>query len=140
MRLSRLGDSEAPGAPPMRPASETEWWGERKGRVVTSAAFAGGRPLIEWIFVHASASSKESGGRMVTIRFASILFPLPGGPTSSSTFGSEHLRTLIIQHSAGLVEHAWARFPLIAASQGKSGDPRISLRSLPPSGRDITLL
>jgi hypothetical protein len=27
--------------PPMRPASETEWWGERKGRVVTRAATAG---------------------------------------------------------------------------------------------------
>src|SRR5687768_14573210 len=28
------------------------------------------------------ASSKESGGRIVTIRFASILFPEPGGPAS----------------------------------------------------------
>jgi hypothetical protein len=82
--------------PPLRPGSETEWWGERKGRVVTCAALAGSRPLIEWILVHSSASSKESGGRMVTIRFASIVFPEPGGPTSS-TFGSERLRLLVIQ-------------------------------------------
>jgi hypothetical protein len=27
------------------------------------------------------ASPNESGGRMVTIRFASIVFPEPGGPT-----------------------------------------------------------
>jgi hypothetical protein len=30
------------------------------------------------------ASSKESGGRIVTIRFASIVLPEPGGPTSST--------------------------------------------------------
>jgi hypothetical protein len=30
------------------------------------------------------ASSKERGGRIVTIRFASIVFPEPGGPTSST--------------------------------------------------------
>ena len=42
---------------------------------------------MEWILVHSSASSKESGGRIVTIRFASIVFPDPGGPTSK-TFGS----------------------------------------------------
>jgi hypothetical protein len=70
--------------PPMRPASEIEWWGERKGRVVTRAALAGSKPLIEWILVHSSASSKESGGRIVTIRFASIVLPEPGGPTSST--------------------------------------------------------
>src|SRR5438067_5956312 len=67
----------------MRPASETEWCGERKGRVVTSAALAGRRPEIEWILVHSSASSKERGGRIVAIRFASMVFPEPGGPTRS---------------------------------------------------------
>src|SRR5688500_6744601 len=30
--------------PPMRPESETEWWGERKGRVVTRAALTDGYP------------------------------------------------------------------------------------------------
>jgi hypothetical protein len=35
--------------PPMRPASEREWCGERKGRVVTRAALAGRSPLMEWI-------------------------------------------------------------------------------------------
>jgi hypothetical protein len=49
----------------MRPASETEWWGERKGRVVSRAALAGRRPEMEWILVHSRASSKERGGRMV---------------------------------------------------------------------------
>src|SRR5712691_8299673 len=76
--------------PPIRPASETEWWGERKGRVVTSAALAGKRPEMEWILVHSNASSKERGGRMLTIRFASMVLPEPGGPTRSA-FVSEHL-------------------------------------------------
>jgi transposase len=79
-RLTSPGRGIEP--PPMRPASEMEWCGERKGRVVTSAALAGSRPEMEWILVHSSASSKESGGRIVTIRFASIVFPEPGGPTS----------------------------------------------------------
>jgi hypothetical protein len=63
---------------------------------VTKAALAGSRPLIEWILVHSSASSKESGGRMVTIRFARIVFPEPGGPTRRS-FGSERLHSLAVQ-------------------------------------------
>jgi hypothetical protein len=46
--------------------------------VVTSAALAGRRPLMEWILVHSRASSKKRGDRMVTIRFASIVFPEPG--------------------------------------------------------------
>jgi hypothetical protein len=65
----------------MRPASETEWCGERNGRVVARAASAASRPEREWILVHSRASSKERGGRMVAIRFASIALPEPGGRT-----------------------------------------------------------
>jgi hypothetical protein len=35
-----------------------------------------------WIFVVSSASSKVSGGRIVASRFASMDFPVPGGPMS----------------------------------------------------------
>ena len=67
---------------------------ERNGRVVIRVARAGSKPEIEWILVHSNASSKERGGRMVAIRFASIVFPEPGGPTRSR-FGSERLHYVL---------------------------------------------
>jgi hypothetical protein len=75
--LPRSRDSEAPGAPPMRPASEREWWGERKGRVVTRAALPGSRPLIEWILVR-SHSPAPSLQRQEEIVPATLLVELPG--------------------------------------------------------------
>jgi hypothetical protein len=59
--------------------------------VVERAERAGSKPLIEWILVHSSASSKESGGRIVTIRFTSVIFPEPGA--GECTFGSEHQKS-----------------------------------------------
>jgi hypothetical protein len=45
---------------------------------------------MEWILVTSRASSKERGGRMLTIRFASIVYPEPGGLTRRSLALSGH--------------------------------------------------
>ena len=39
---------------------------------------------MEWILVASKASSKVMSGRMEGRRFASMLFPEPGGPSSST--------------------------------------------------------
>src|SRR5262245_22866167 len=67
--------------PPIKPASEIVWCGDRKGRVLINPYFSVS-PTTLWIFVDSRASSNSKGGRIVGIRFASIVFPEPGGPIS----------------------------------------------------------
>ena len=66
--------------PPISPASEIVWCGERNGRTLTSPAAASSTPATLWILVVSSASSKVSGGRMPETRLASMVLPEPGGP------------------------------------------------------------
>ncbi len=66
--------------PPRRPASDTEWCGARNGRDVSTPR-SRRRPATEWSCVASSASSRESSGRIVARRRASIVLPAPGGPT-----------------------------------------------------------
>jgi hypothetical protein len=66
--------------PPISPASEMVWCGERNGRCVTSPCSASSTPATEWILVVSSASSKLSGARIDGSRLASMVFPEPGGP------------------------------------------------------------
>ena len=75
--------SPGPGMlpPPAKPADEMVWCGVRKGRVPRSGRSAGSSPAILWIWVTSSASSKDGGGRMLTILRASIVLPEPGGPS-----------------------------------------------------------
>jgi len=56
------------------------WWGERNGRMVTSASLRLNLPATEWILVVSSASSMLNGGSMDGSRFASMVLPDPGGP------------------------------------------------------------
>ena len=66
--------------PPSRPASDTEWCGARNGRDVSTPR-SRKSPATEWSCVASSASSRESSGRIVARRRASIVLPAPGGPT-----------------------------------------------------------
>ena len=66
--------------PPASATGESVWCGDLNGLDVTSETPSGSIPATEWSFVVPIASSKESGGSIVGIRFASILFPVPGEP------------------------------------------------------------
>src|ERR1035441_3666945 len=76
-----------PAPPPIRPASEMVWWGERKGRSWRSPAPGPRVPAMLWTLVVSMASSKVSGGRMPARRLASMVLPEPGGPIMR-TFGA----------------------------------------------------
>ena len=67
----------------MRPASEIEWCGARKGRDNTSVSLGPNSPATEWILVAASASSGLRSGRMPGSRRANMVLPAPGGPIMS---------------------------------------------------------
>ena len=69
--------------PPTKPAEEIVWCGERKGRSVSIGVSECSSPVMLWIFVHSSASSKESVGNNEPMRRASIVLPDPGGPAIS---------------------------------------------------------
>ena len=58
------------------------WWGERNGRSVTMPS-SPKMPATEWILVTSSASAKVISGMMEGMQRASIVLPVPGGPTSS---------------------------------------------------------
>ena len=77
-RLTSPGFGIVP--PPMSPASEIVWWGARKGRTATRG-LPSILPATECIFVVSMASSKLISGRIVTMRWASMVLPEPGGPT-----------------------------------------------------------
>jgi len=66
--------------PPINPASEMVWWGDRNGRTPTNPAPASSTPATLWILVVSRASSKVKGGRIVGMRLASMVLPEPGGP------------------------------------------------------------
>jgi hypothetical protein len=53
----------------------------RNGRVAIKPVSDGSNPLTEWIRVVSRLSSKLIGGRIVGMRFASMVLPAPGGPT-----------------------------------------------------------
>ena len=61
-----------PVPPPIRPASETVWWGARHGRVVTNAVRSPVRPATRWMRVVSMASARVIVGRMVVRRRANI--------------------------------------------------------------------
>src|SRR5215813_10724574 len=69
--------------PPTSPASEMVWCGERKGRAPMRPPSDGSSPATEWMRVVSRLSSKVIGGRIVGMRFASIVLPASGLPTSS---------------------------------------------------------
>src|ERR1051325_9589845 len=56
------------------------WCGARNGRRATSDSPSGSTPATEWILVVSSASSRLILGRMVGMRRASMVLPLPRGP------------------------------------------------------------
>jgi hypothetical protein len=58
--------------------------GARHGRVVTTPVHAPVRPATLWRRVVSRASARVIAGRMVVSRRASIDFPTPGGPSSST--------------------------------------------------------
>ncbi len=68
--------------PPTSETIDALWCGWRNGGSVRSA---GPRwtPAAEWILVTSSASARSSGARIVGRRRASIVLPMPGGPTNS---------------------------------------------------------
>ena len=69
--------------PPIRPTEEAVWLTLLKGRQATRGFSGLKTPATECIFVVSILSSKLIRGRIVGIRFAIILFPVPGGPTIS---------------------------------------------------------
>ncbi len=60
------------------------WCGSWKGGRVISGAPGGRVMATEWIAVTSSAASRSSGGSRAGMRSASIVLPLPGGPSSSA--------------------------------------------------------
>ena len=80
-RLTSPGVGTRP--PPTRPASETVWWGARKGRAESSPLPGGSRPATLCIIVATIASSRVRRGMMPGSARASIVFPTPGDPTRS---------------------------------------------------------
>ncbi len=68
--------------PPDNPAVEMVWWGERKGLLCSRDPPASNCPAIEWIMVASRASWKAMSGRMEGSRFAIMLLPEPGEPSS----------------------------------------------------------
>ncbi len=104
--------------PPIRPASLMVWCGERYGRVPTRPRESSSTPATLWMRVVSIASSRDIGGRIVGMRFASMVFPAPGGPisrmlwlpaqaTSSARFADIWPRTsrMSTRILAGLGEH-----------------------------------
>ena len=69
--------------PPMSATSEMVWWGERNGRVEMSVAPLSNFPAMECICVVSKLSASVSGGKIEGKRFAIILLPQPGLPTSN---------------------------------------------------------
>ena len=67
--------------PPISPDDETPAWGLLNGRVQISRSAPRAPAESEWIFVTVIASASVSGGRMPGRRRASIVLPVPGGPT-----------------------------------------------------------
>ena len=67
--------------PPINAISEIVWCGARNVLVASRDCPLRNSPEMLCIFVTSSASSKVMGGNIEGIRFASIVFPLPGGPT-----------------------------------------------------------
>ncbi len=83
----RCASETAPGRamplpPPTSAAIELEWWGATNGGTVLSAPPAGSRPATDRMAASASASAGASRGSSPTNRWASIVLPVPGGPTS----------------------------------------------------------
>ena len=108
------GDLAGPrGEPPL--TSEIRlavWCGARNGRVATTRGRFPSSPATLWIFVTSSASAVVVRGRIEGSRRASIVFPQPGGPTSttlwppaaaisSARFASVCPRTLVDQNKTG---------------------------------------
>ena len=69
--------------PPTSAGADIVWCGERNGLTVTSPDSESSVPDAECIFVTSTDSSKLIRGIIVGRRFASIDFPVPGGPTIS---------------------------------------------------------
>jgi hypothetical protein len=61
--------------PPISPASLMVWCGERNGLVPINPWLPSSVPATLWIRVVSIASSSDIGGRIVGIRFASMVFP-----------------------------------------------------------------
>ena len=72
-----------PLPPPSRPAVEIEWWGARNGGRVSRPRPASS-PATECSCEASRASSRESAGRIVANRRASMVLPAPGEPTKNT--------------------------------------------------------
>ena len=97
----------------MSAAAESEWWGARNGRRADGASPGVTRPATEWIATTSSASASPNAGRIVGSRRASIVFPVPGGPTMST---------------------AWPPAAAISSARLAMGWPATSAMSAPSSG------
>ena len=114
--------------PPIRPASEMVWCGERNGRWCSSPQPAGSTPAMLWILVVSMASSKVSGGRMPASRLASMLLPEPGGPiirTLCEPAAATSMRALGHGLPAHIAEIGRARRVRVAVL--RSGHARVKL-------------
>ena len=84
----RCASETSPGRggdpPPTSPATEIVWWGARKGRSVNRPCPGRSLPATDQMEVVSTASSKESAGKSVGMRRASIVLPEPGGPMRSA--------------------------------------------------------
>jgi hypothetical protein len=68
-----------PAPPPTSAATLEVWWGAMNGGRVISGVSGDSVPATEWIAVTSSASLSDSGGSSPGSRWASIVFPIPGG-------------------------------------------------------------
>ena len=73
----------SPEPPPISAASELVWCGAMNGGAVISGVSGASRPATECTAVTSSASWSVSSGNSPTIRWASMVLPVPGGPVSS---------------------------------------------------------
>ena len=71
-----------PLPPPTMAALVAVWCGPQNGGSLISGLPGGSVPAIEWMDVTSSAAAGVSGGKIVGMRSASMVFPAPGGPSS----------------------------------------------------------
>ena len=100
------------------------WWGARKGGTVSGSPRRS--PATEWIFVASMEASSSSAGRIPGSRSAIIVFPLPGGPTSSRLC------------SPAAATSAARTAPSCPRTSAKSGPGGSGTAAGPPSGDGTT--
>ena len=83
MRERYLARAQAGAAAPTNATIELLWWGARNGARCTIPPAGRRTPAAEWTIVACSEISGSSSGNKPGMRWASIVLPDPGGPTSN---------------------------------------------------------